>query len=117
MYNILYYLIVFLFVDIEGTTANVISGTQAVVSCAVTGINEALTPSNIKWKKGEAELTSDGAYTIAEGTFNTDTQTTTLTILISTGDATFTCEITPDGGTMGSRTVKSDVFGEYCAAA
>ena len=83
----------------------------------MTGINEALTLPNIKWKKGGAELTSDEAYTIAEGTFNTDTQTTTLTIVSSTEDATFTCEITPAGGTMGSRTVKSDVFGEYCAAA
>ena len=67
--------------------------TSATVGCTVTGITTAL--ADIKWyTSGDVELTDTALYTVADGSFSGEVQTTTLTVPAGvTADITYQCEI------------------------
>ena len=71
-----------------------LESTSAIVSCTVTGITAALT--DIKWwdSAGTSDLTGTAGYTLADGAFANEEQTTTLTVTAGvTVDTTYKCEI------------------------
>ena len=86
-------------------------GTPVTISCVVTDITAAVTTL---WKKsGSSDLSSVTGYTVVQGIYGSNTQTTTLalTAAVNTGDTTYTCVVTPSGGTAGSTLVQLNVFG------
>ena len=86
-------------------------GTPVTISCVVTDITAAVTTL---WKKsGSSDLSSVTGYTVVQGTYGSNTQTTTLalTAAVNTADTTYTCVVTPSGGTAGSTLVQLNVFG------
>ena len=108
-----------MFPIISETTAGnteVLSESQAVISCDVTGLLEGLTA--VAWEKESAE-TITGAmtdYEVVEGEYNgeTKTQTTTLTVKngINTADSTYKCVVTR--GVQSLKTpVQLNIFSEY----
>ena len=70
-----------------------LASTSATVECTVTGITTAL--SDVKWyTSGDVELTDTALYTVADGSFSGEVQTTTLTVPAGvTADTTYKCEI------------------------
>ena len=73
------------------------SGTDATVSCVITGITQQL--NVVKWTKGGTDvttLTEDNSYVVSAGTYGSNSQTTTLTVkaAVNTADSTYTCVIT-----------------------
>ena len=91
------------------------SGTAVTLSCVISDITAA---AAVVWSKtGAADLSpvSVTAYTVAQGTYNTNTQTSTLAIAVASNivDTTFTCAVTPSGGTAGTITMESNVFSKY----
>ena len=50
---------------------------------------------------------------MVQGTYGSNTQTTmlALTAAVNTADTTYTCVVTPSGGTAGSTLVQLNVFG------
>ena len=86
-------------------------GTAVTLSCVVTDITTAVTTL---WKKsGSSDLSSITGYTVVQGTYGSNTQTTTLALkaAVNTADTTYTCVVTPSGGTAGSTLVQLNVFG------
>ena len=62
----------------------------------VTDITAAVTTL---WKNsGSSDLSSVTGYTVVEGMYGSNTQTTTLalTAAVNTADTTYTCKVTPD---------------------
>ena len=89
------------------------SGTAVTLSCVISDITAV---AAVVWSKtGNKDLSSVTGYTVAQGTYNTNTQTSTLalTAAVNTADTTFTCAVTPSGGTAGKITMESNVFSEY----
>ena len=80
----------------------------------VTDITAAVTTV---WKNaaGTTLGAANSGYTVVQGTYGSNTQTTTiaLTTAVNTADATYTCKVTPDGGTEGQITMESNIFGKY----
>ena len=77
----------------------------------VTDITAAVTTL---WKNsGSSDLSSVTGYTVVEGMYGSNTQTTmlALTAAVNTADTTYTCVVTPSGGTAGSTLVQLNVFG------
>ena len=98
---------------LTGGNKEEISGTAVTLSCVITDITER---AAVVWSKGDvADLSSESGYTVEQGTYGSNTQTTTiaLTAAVNTADATYTCKVTPDGGTEGQITMESNVFGKY----
>ena len=90
-----------------------ISGTAVTLSCIITDITGR---AAVVWSKSDvADLSSKSGYTVVQGTYGSSTQTTTLELLaaVNTADTTYTCKVTPDGGTEGQITMESNVFGKY----
>ena len=56
---------------------------------------------------------SIAGYTVAAGNFESEAQISTLalTAAVNTADTTFTCDVTPSGGTAQSTEVTLNVFG------
>ena len=107
------------FTDIEAVNNEVLTGTDAVISCKVTGITEAIT---VIWKTSDNEdVTSvtdtSYKYDVDVGTFNEaeSSQTTTLAVkaVENTEDSTFSCQVASvEWNDVGDSTVvKLDVFG------
>ena len=107
------------FTDVEAVNNEVLNGTDAVLSCKITGITEAIT---VIWKDSDNEdvtTVADTAnkYTVDAGTFNETTfsQTTTLEVkaLENTEDRTISCQInsTEWNKSDDSTDVKLNVFG------
>ena len=105
---------------VSAVNNEVLSGTDAVISCKITGITEAITV--IIWEDSDNEdvrTVTDTAnkYTVDFGTFNeaTFSQTTTLEVkaLENTEDRTFSCHITSTEWNKSddSTDVKLNVFG------
>ena len=76
-----------------------LAGTVAILSCTVTGLTQKL--DGVKWTKSDdSEITAGNAegFTIetGDGSFNTNTQTTTLTVpaIQNNIDTTYNCLIT-----------------------
>ena len=80
----------------------------------VTDITAAVTTV---WKNaaGTTLGAANSGYTVVQGTYGSSTQTSTLalTAAVNTADTTYTCKVTPDGGTEGQITMESNVFGKY----
>ena len=86
-----------IFSDVQPKNKEVESGTDATVSCVITGITQQL--NAVKWTKGGTDvttLTEDNSYVVSAGTYGSNSQTTTLTVkaAVNTADSTFTCVIT-----------------------
>ena len=98
---------------LTGGNEEKISGTAVTLSCVITDITELAV---VVWSKiGVADLSSESGYTVLQGTYGSNTQTTTLalTIAVNIADTTYTCKVTPDGGTEGQITMESNIFGKY----
>ena len=98
---------------LTGGNKEEISGTAVTLSCVITDITER---AAVVWSKSDiADLSSESGYTVVQGTYGSSTQTTTLELLaaVNTADTTYTCKVTPDGGTEGQITMESNVFGKY----
>ena len=94
-----------------------LTGTIARISCTVTGLTEEL--GLTKWTTSEdVDVTSLEGYTVVPGSFEVDTQTTTLTVPAdkNNNDATYWCVITSTehGVTEQKTEVTSKVFSKYC---
>ena len=72
------------------------AATDAIVSCVVTGITQQL--EAVVWRKGGNDVTSlsGSNYVVSEGTYGSNSQTTTLTVnaAANTADTTYTCFVT-----------------------
>ena len=83
--------------EAQPTNKEVESGTDAVVSCIISGITQPL--DRVIWRKDGTDvttLTEDNSYLISAGTYSFNSQTTTLTVkaAVNTADSTYTCVIT-----------------------
>ena len=97
---------------LTGGNKEEISGTAVTLSCVITDITGR---AAVVWSKSDvADLSSESGYTVVQGTYGSSTQTTTLELLaaVNTADTTYTCKVTPDGGTEGQITMESNVFGK-----
>ena len=95
---------------LTGSNKEQIDGTAVTLSCVISDITMA---AAVVWSKtSSVDLSSVTGYTVAQGTYNTNTQTSTLALTgtINTADTTFTCTVTPSGGTAGTITMESNVF-------
>ena len=74
------------------------SGTDATVSCVISGITRQL--DAVIWRKDGTDVTtlSGSNYDVSAGTYGSNSQTTTLTVkaAANTADSTYTCAITSD---------------------
>ena len=92
------------------------AGTEATISCIISGISQKL--NNVAWKKDGTDVTSLSAdnYVVSPGTYDSNSQTTTLTVkaAANTADSTYTCVITSDEWLVSNREtdVVLDVFGK-----
>ena len=72
------------------------SGTDATVSCVISGITRQL--DAVVWRKDGTDVTSlsGSNYVVSAGTYGSNSQTTTLTVkaAANTADSTYTCVIT-----------------------
>ena len=99
---------------VSGSNKEVISGTAVTISCVVTDINRAVTTV---WKtSGQTNLNSVTGYAVVQGSFDSSgrTQTTTLALTgaVNNEDKVYTCDVTPEGGSVKSTQVNLNVFGE-----
>jgi hypothetical protein len=82
--------------DVQSKNKEVESGTDATISCVVTGITKKL--DDIVWRRGgvDVKTLSESDYVVSEGIYNSNSQTTTLTVKAAsnTADSSFTCELT-----------------------
>ena len=100
-------------VVLTGGNKEQISGTEVTLSCVITDITKL---AAVVWSNfGVADLSAESGYTVVQGTYGSSTQTTTLELMaaVNTADTTYTCKVTPDGGTEGQITMESNVFGKY----
>ena len=91
------------------------SGTVVTLSCVISDITAVAAVVWSKTGSGNSDLSSVTGYTVAQGTHSTNTQTSTLalTAAVNIADTTFTCAVTPSGGTAGTITMESNVFSKY----
>ena len=72
------------------------TGTDATISCVISGITKQL--DKVEWKLGGNEVTSisNSDYVVDAGTYSSNSQTSTLTVKAArnTADQTFSCFIT-----------------------
>ena len=91
------------------------AGADATISCVVTGITQQL--DAVVWRKGGTDVTtlSGSNYVVSPGTYDSNSQTTTLTVkaAANTADSTYTCVITSDEWEITNRetSVILNVFG------
>ena len=75
----------------------VLSGTAVTLSCVITDITKIA--KAVVWSKSDlADLSSASGYSVVQGTYGSNTQTSTLalTAAVNTADTTYTCKVTPD---------------------
>jgi hypothetical protein len=72
------------------------SGTDATISCVVSGITSTL--DSVVWRKDGTDVKSlsESDYVVSEGIYGANSQTTTLTVKAAANvdDSTYTCAIT-----------------------
>ena len=83
--------------DIEPTNKEVESGTDATISCVISGITQQL--DTVVWRKDGTDVTTTttgGNYFVSPGTYGSNSQITTLSVkaAANTADSTYTCAIT-----------------------
>ena len=100
---------------VTAVNKEVLTGTTAEISCNITGLKAAL--KTVIWEKSDGTDVTSGVpgYTSNDGTFDNDSQTTTLTIAgeLNTVDSTYKCLITPstqDDATEVSTAVTLNIF-------
>ena len=105
---------------VEAKHSEVLNGTQAKISCVVTGLTKKL--DEVTWEKSDSGgAITDGTdgYQIDVGTYQNESnsQTTILTIpdASNVADAVFSCVITSNehGKSDEKTAVNSDVFSKY----
>ena len=71
-----------------------LTGTETVLTCLITGISQAVTA--VTWSDSNGAISDGDPYTISAGTLNTDRQPATLTVASAgvTADKTYTCSVT-----------------------
>ena len=105
----------YLISDVEPVNKEVGSGTDATISCIISGITKKL--DDIVWKKDGSDVTtlSGSDYVVSPGTYDSNSQTTTLTVkaAANTADSTYTCVIDSDEWELTNKetTVILNVFG------
>ena len=75
----------------------VLSGTTVTLSCVITDITKLA--KAVVWSKIDiADLSSASGYSVVQGTYRSNTQTSTLALsaAVNTADTTYTCKVTPD---------------------
>ena len=93
------------------------TGTEETISCIVRGITQQL--DAVVWKKDGTDVTtlSGSNYVVSPGTYDSNSQTTTLTVkaAANTADSTYTCVITSDEWAVSDRefNVILRVFGTF----
>ena len=106
--------------DVEAKNSEVLTNTQATISCVVSGITQQL--NTVTWQKpgGTDTITHDvDGYLIEVGTYDSGTksQTTILTIPAdkNIADSVYTCVITSDehGKSSNPTSVNSNVFSKF----
>ena len=111
--------ILFHFADVQPIQKEVEGGTDATISCIVTGITRRL--DSVVWRKDGTEVTtlSEDNYVLSAGTYGSNSQTTTLTVkaAANTVDSTYTCDITSNEWEVTNKETEVilNVFGEYIA--
>ena len=102
-------LFILFFPDVAAEDIEVLTGTEATLTCTVNGITEL--ENSIVWKTKEIDNLSGNAGYIISGA---DTLETTLTVKAAsnTADTIYTCDVTPKAGTVTSTQVSLNVFGE-----
>ena len=84
------------FSDVQSVNKEVGSGTDATISCIISGISQQL--NAVIWTKDGTDVTtvSGSNYIVSSGTYDSNSQTTTLTVkaAANTADSTYTCVIT-----------------------
>ena len=87
-----------LFSDVSPINKEVETGTETSISCVITGITTEL--DNVVWTKDGTDVTTLSAdnYVVSPGTYDSNSQTTTLTVkaAANTADSIYTCVITSD---------------------
>ena len=103
----------------QPTDKEVEAGTDATLTCIVTGIGEQL--NAVTWRKDGTDVTtlSGDNYVVSAGTWGSNSQTTTLTVkaAANTADSTYTCAITSDEWLQTNKQtdVILSVFCKYCS--
>ena len=79
--------------NVEEKSKEVEENTSAVLSCVITGITEAVTTT---WTdSSDADLAGNSDYSIDQGNYGSNSQTTTLTVTNGvSSDTTFSCKVT-----------------------
>ena len=104
--------------DVQSINKEVEKDTDATVSCVITGISRKL--DAVVWTKDGTDVTALSAdnYIVSPGTYDSNSQTTTLTVkaAANTADSTFSCVITSDEWlqTNKATTVSLQVFCKEC---
>ena len=100
----------------QPTNKEVETGTETFISCIITGITKQL--DTVVWTKDGTDVRTLSAdnYVVSPGTYDSNSQTTTLTVkaAANTADSTYTCVITSDEWLVSNREkdVVLDVFGK-----
>ena len=103
--------------DVRAVNKEVEAETDAIISCVVTGITKEL--DEVIWTKDGTDVTSFSGsnYIVSPGTYDSNSQTTTLTVkaAANTADSTYTCVITSDEWdlTTNEKAVALDIFSEF----
>ena len=116
----LVYLILAIFIfnpsGVQPINKEVLAGTDAVISCIISGITQQL--DAVVWTKDGTDVTtlSGSNYVVSSGTYDSNSQTTTLTVkaAANTADSTYTCVIASDEWLITNRQtpVSVTVFGK-----
>ena len=102
---------------VQAINKEVESGTDATISCVITGITNDL--DSVIWRKSGTDVTtlSGSNYVVSAGTYGSNSQTTILTVkaAANTADSTYTCAITSDEWLETNRetTVNLNVFCKF----
>ena len=83
---------------VQAISKEVETATEATISCVVTGISRKL--EAVTWQKDGSNVRtlSETDYVVTDGTYDSNSQTTTLTVkaAANVADSTYTCLITSD---------------------
>ena len=83
---------------VQPINKEVLAGTDAVISCVISGITQQL--DAVVWTKDGTDVKSFSGsnYGVSPGTYDSNSQTTTLTVkaAANTADSTYTCVITSE---------------------
>ena len=106
--------------EVQAVNKEVEVNTMATISCDISGITKQL--DSVVWTKDGTDVKTLSAdnYVVSPGTYDSNSQTTTLTVkaAANTADSTYTCAITSNEWLVTNQltNVLLDVFGKYLVA-